>query len=102
MARHVLMAELENIALNQLLPPGDTLSHASAKECVEQGLAKRTEGGYFMTRAGYRAIESPRWWVESGWVRMEGTRRGRPSWGGVTKVAGTGCTPGGVCRVTRP
>lgn len=64
MYRHVLMAELENIARNQLLAPGDTLSHASAKECVEHGWAKRTDGGFFMTRAGYRAIESPRWWVE--------------------------------------
>lgn len=37
----VILDELENIVDNHPLWPGDTLSHASANECIERGWATR-------------------------------------------------------------
>ena len=37
--------EARNIALNQPLFPGDTISHRTAKECARRGWAKRNENG---------------------------------------------------------
>lgn len=43
----VLLDELANIAHGQPLFAGDTLSHATANECVDRGWAKRDERSHF-------------------------------------------------------
>ena len=49
--------ELWNIYRNQPLWPGDTLSHATANELVQKGLAERTADGYFiLTEKGRQLV----------------------------------------------
>lgn len=53
--------ELENIAANSPLWPGDTLSHATANECVARGYARREGGNFVITEVGrtfLRALET--------------------------------------------
>lgn len=45
--KHVI-EELGNIYKNQPLFPGNTISHATANECVERGWAKRNDNGDFV------------------------------------------------------
>lgn len=44
---HVLQ-EMRNIARHYPVFPGDTLSHATANECVRRGWAERDENGDFV------------------------------------------------------
>lgn len=45
--------ELRNVSRGQPLWPGDTLSHATAKECEARGWTRRNaEGGWVLTDAG--------------------------------------------------
>ena len=46
MKRHEHMEEFENIAKNQPVFPGDTLSHRGAKVLTLAGLVERNNGGY--------------------------------------------------------
>jgi len=43
-----VMEELRNIVLNAPVPPGSTLSHATANECVRRGWAERNSKGDFV------------------------------------------------------
>jgi hypothetical protein len=45
--RHV-QEEMQNIRKNQPVFPGDTISHATAEECVRRGWAKRDAHGDFV------------------------------------------------------
>lgn len=50
--KHVI-EELGNICENQPLFAGDTISHATANECVARGWAKRNgDGDFVMTLTG--------------------------------------------------
>ena len=40
-----IMEEMRNIARNQPVAPGDTLSHATAKECERRGWIRRNKDG---------------------------------------------------------
>lgn len=54
MLEESVIEELRNIAMNQPLFPGDTLSHQTANECVKRGWARRNEDGYFvLTSQGF-------------------------------------------------
>lgn len=46
MERWRLMEEFENIAKNQPVFPGDTISHRGAKVLTLAGLVERNNGGY--------------------------------------------------------
>lgn len=39
--------EMRNISKNAPLPPGKTISHTTANECVRRGWAYRNEEGHF-------------------------------------------------------
>jgi len=43
-----VVEELRNIWSHYPVFPGDTLSHATANECVKRGWAKRDESGNFI------------------------------------------------------
>lgn len=45
--KHVL-EEARNIARHGRVWPGDTLSHATARECEQRGWARRDDAGYFV------------------------------------------------------
>lgn len=50
-----VLEELRNIVLNYPLFAGNTLSHATANECVDLGWAERNQSGDFLpTAAGLR------------------------------------------------
>lgn len=60
----IVLEELRNIALNAPLFAGDTISHATANECVRRGWAERNAAGNFvLTSAGTKALI--RVWVEA-------------------------------------
>lgn len=51
--------ELANICTNRPLFPGDTISHATANECVKRGWAKRDfDGHYVPTGEGVAALQA--------------------------------------------
>lgn len=51
--RHQQMQEFENIAKNQPVFPGDTISHRGAKVLTRAGLVERNNGGYHvLTKKG--------------------------------------------------
>lgn len=51
MEKHV-REEMRNIARNQPVFAGDTISHATANECVKRGWAKRDDNGDFVAVPG--------------------------------------------------
>lgn len=53
--KHVI-EELENIVENDPVFPGDTISHATANECVSRGRATRNAEGDFIPTFEGRAI----------------------------------------------
>ena len=56
--------ELSNIVKHQPLPPGDTISHRTANECIRRGWAAREENGNIVaTKSGKLALEA---WFEVG------------------------------------
>jgi len=63
MQAHHVTEELRNIALHSPLWPGDTISHATARECVRLGWATMdSDGNYCITEEGKRiaAAAAPR------------------------------------------
>ncbi|AFZ67592.1 hypothetical protein [Deinococcus peraridilitoris] len=57
-ASRALLDELGNVCLNYPLPPGHTISHATANELVRRGWAERNRDSHFIpTREGIRRYE---------------------------------------------
>lgn len=53
------LEEARNVARNQPVFPGDTISHATAEECARRGWIERDENGYWVATEScpWRALE---------------------------------------------
>lgn len=58
MTEREIREELTNIVQNEPVFPGDTISHATANECVRRGWARRDDRSYFVSTDLGEAVDT--------------------------------------------